>query len=338
MKPFEQFFSFSATFVLASALSACGGGGGASDEVTVEPNTRVLAKDFGNMGAVNEDGTVQVAQKNMTSGIDIDWDAEGNPITRNNATFSVRTTKDGAVMIVDGQEMVFTAADKYGDATRNFAYYRQAEDDENGNPETDIGWISAWDPDILEDSVGADNDNYAQIWQYYYLDAETSKAQRGFAVVGTQTDMTDVANDKMASYSGYTVFRIFPDENYDGHASETGIGGRLRMYANFSKKTVGGAATNLEIRPVGSESWDNISGGVVVFETATYDEHGEFTGELSLNDLVEESLEITDREYDGSYSGAFFGQSAKQVAGVTSFDSEGKPASYGYFTATKDGD
>lgn len=321
-----------------SLLSACGGGGG-SDDVTVEPNSRVLSLDGGNIGAVNEEGTKLTAQKNMTSGINVDWGTEGNPTTRKNSAFSVKTTEDGATMTVNGNEIVFTSDDRdTSDDGKVYGFNQQSERDENNNRITANGFLYAWSEDDLDSALAKDNQSNAQVWQYYYQDADSDIGQRGFAVVGTQTDMAKVANEQVASYSGWTRLQVLPDANYDGYDTETAVVGDLQLEVNFTEKTVVGGANNFEVREAGSSEWITVDNAGIAFEKTSYDANGEFSGKLSLNETAEAGIGVTGSDYSGSYSGAFFGKTADQAAGTASFDSEGDPVAYGYFMTDRDAD
>lgn len=307
-------------------VSACGGGGGSTPEVV---NTRVLSKDAGNMGSVNENGTKLTAQANMTSGVGIDWD---NDLTGDHdAKFTIVKGENGeAIMTVDGRTVAFSEDDRsengYGYATEN---------DPNFDSATKAyATLYTYNADSLDDALSSGRSDYMSVWQYYYDDANDSvAAKRGFAVVGTQTDIADVANDPTATYSGWARLQTATTSSYGGWDSETQVQGDLTMSVNFGTRDVSGYIDNMQTRMSGGE-WSDANGAAFEMDPTKYNAHGEFAGTVSPNEVVQQAFNL-DAGDKGGYAGALFGATAKNIGGTLHLNSD-TTNGYGFFGGTKD--
>lgn len=311
-------------------VSACGGGGGSTPEVV---NTRVLSKDAGNMGSVNENGTKLTAQANMTSGIGIDWD--NNLTGDHDAKFTIAKGENGeAIMTIDGKTVAFDTADRISSPSDGEVRGFDTSNDPNFD-ETKTPYAALWtfSDGTMDDALSAEKTDYMQTWLYYYDDANDSvAAKRGFAIVGTQTDIADVANDPTATYSGSARLQLADTTGYYGWDSETQVQGDLTMSVNFGTRDVSGYIDNMQTRQ-STDDWANADGAAFTMDPTKYNAHGEFAGTVSPNEIVQQAFNL-DASDKGGYAGAMFGTTAENIGGTLHLNSD-TTNGYGFFAGNK---
>lgn len=162
---------------------------------------------------------------------------------------------------------------------------------------------------LLDNALDEENSGYVTAWQYYYSKVNDPIAQRGYAVVGTQTDFADVAGNDCASYSGFAHFRTTPAASYTGEGSETRYHGEMTINVNFMQEQVDGSIKNIGARGFGDTSYIQIDDAQLDLDPAKINQYGEFAGTVSLNAVVRGlfNLDADDKE---AYAGAFFGPNA----------------------------
>ena len=309
-------------------LSACGGGG--SSDIDQAPSTRVLSNDVspnGTLGDVNVQKIKLTAQSGMTSGMAISW--SDNTTSRLDTTFAVATgdAKKGDTaeihMIVDGETFEFGAIER--DAN---GYGYRAENNPDFVREEDP-YIELWSQwGLLDNMLDENNAEYSQIWKYYVGTLDDSiPSKTGFAVVGTQTVMSDVANSSTANYSGYARMQVVGAENYEGWSGELQLRGDIGLTMDFEQSTIMGDIADLETRYPDTE-WSPISGAFDLSK-ASVNTNGEFKGTMSADAGLKTRLGLgsTDK---GAYAGALFGPNADEVSGTLSMASDAKTV-FGYF-------
>jgi len=264
----------------AMILSACGGGG--SSDVDQAPSTRVLSKEVGEngtLGDVNAAKMLLTSQNGLTSGTAIDW--ENGTTAKDAPTFAIKMGEAGVpYMVVDGKVFQFTELHKeqYGFSTENDPNF-----DENVDPYRDMWSYSG----TLDEVFSKDSGEFAQVWSYYYGHENIYDAQRGFAVVGTQTAMSDVASNSTATYSGYARMQAADAEGYGGWRSELQVQGDVGLNLDFEKSTIAGNITNIEARnwddvnDAGDQIWPTQLPGAFNLEEAKIHSMGLFNGTMS---------------------------------------------------------
>ena len=318
-------------------ISACAGGG--SDPLVKKqfnqtpPNTRVLSKDAGTIGEVNTDGVKLTAQKGMVSGVKIDWDADTT--TSGASSFAISKGKNGeAVMVVDGVSYAFDSTQRYLEDDGKAHGYDNSQDG-LGFDDTKMPYLSLfqYNNNDLDAALADDASNYDRVWQYYVDTVGDSIGKRGFAVVGTQTDFTDVAGNDTASYSGKARFRTANVTEYDGWKSETGYQGKMTMNVNFKQEQVDGSITDIWAKVPNDDDFKAVDGASMTLDPAKINQHGEFAGTVSPNAVVQGLFNL-DADDKGAYAGALFGPNAEQIGGTIAVGSSDQNG-YGFFTADK---
>ena len=317
-----------------AVISACGGGGGGSDPLIKKqfnqtpPNTRVLSNDAGTIGDVNADGVKLTAQKGMVSGIEIDQDADTT--TSGASSFAISKGKNGeAVMVVDGVSYAFDNTQRYLIDDTTLGYENSQEGLDFNDTTMPYLALFAYNIDGLDAALADDASNYVRVWQYYVDTVGDSIGKRGFAVVGTQTDFADVAGNDTASYSGEARCRTANATDYGGWDSEASYYGDLNMDLNFQQESISGSIQNIEARGPDETSYTEISGAQLDLDPAKINQHGEFAGTVSPNDVVQGLFNL-DADDKGAYAGALFGPNAEQIGGTITVGSSAENG-YGYF-------
>ena len=239
-------------------------------------------------------------------------------------------------MVVDGVSYAFDDTQRYliDGTAHGYANFQEGLDFDD----TTMPYLSLfqYNNNDLDSALADDASNYVRVWQYYVQAVDDSIAKRGFAVVGTQTDFADVAGNDSASYSGFAQFRTAPATSYTGWASETSFQGDMTMNVNFMQEQVDGSIANIEARGPGETSYIEISGAQLDLDPAKINQHGEFAGTVSPNDVVQGLFDL-DADHIGAYAGALFGPNAEQVGGTIAIGSGDQNGyGYGFFTADKD--
>ncbi|MDA7826674.1 transferrin-binding protein-like solute binding protein [Rhodobacteraceae bacterium] len=318
----------------AMILSACGGGG--SSDIDQAPSTRVLSKEVGEngtLGDVNAAKMLLTSQNGLISGTAIDW--ENGTTTKDAPTFAIKMGEAGLpYVVIDGKAYQFTEAHK---DSNNFGF---SNDNDPNFDETVEAYKDMWSySGTLDEVLSEEFGGYAQAWSYYFGIDDSSNAQRGFAIVGTQTAMSDVANNATASYAGYARMQVADAEGYDGWRSEYQLQGNIGLDLDFEQSTISGTIKNIEGRDwadlddQGEQIWTSLPGGLNL-EKTNVNTVGQFKGTISADDTLKDVAGDFISTTSGSYSGALFGPDAEQVAGTLSLTSETQNA-YGFFETSK---
>lgn len=295
-----------AAFAASTALTACSGGGsgGGSSVVSRSGNTgadQVLAVDAGNAAQALEDGTTLKASQRASSGWSRNFEAETGALTAD-TTASIQRNADGGVdLIVGGRTISFTAADLTSDGGFRL-------------PDGSAG-IYNWNYNTMEEALDPANGNYSLAFDYWY-DNDDGTGANGHAVIGTETENSEIANLPTATYSGWAQIRVAPTEGFNDYNDDVNQArGDLALTANFGAGKVSGDVTNLESRLPNNvdptQSWTPFDGALTLQETDI--EGNGFTGAITSDADFDTNFGSIDN--GSTYSGTFFGPNGEEVGG-----------------------
>ena len=146
--------------------------------------------------------------------------------------------------------------------------------------------------------------------------------ENAFAVIGTETADADLKALPKAVYSGRSRVNVIPNSGFESNQeSRYKVRSEVAMTADFGAGEVWGTIGNTTVKDPGSNVRDAI-GGTVKMNKTSFDNNG-FAGTLTA---------------DQTFSGAFYGPKAEEVAGVLTLgltDGDESMNGSGFFTADK---
>lgn len=194
--------------------------------------------------------------------------------------------------------------------------------------------------DAIADLFGDDAPDMSRIG-IYYNNRDDGFGIQTRSVIGVETRddrLSDlVSAGGFASYNGYSSFSIrrtdqpWPDYN-------AGLDGDLELIVDFTDATVSGRMTELyaERRAAQDTLSEGAVAGEIIFEETTFGENafaGDLTSDAAFTAADPEFAALID---SGTYSGAFYGESASDVGGTTRANAtvgEAPLIAQGYFDA-----
>lgn len=277
-----------------------------------EEATRKFSDEEGDAGNVVGSGGTLTARQVGAVAMSLNYNTgDTGPIAAANSGFAVRQNESGALtMTVDGVDYAFVPGQGWVDEEDGETYGYEKNGDED-----DI-WYSLWSQSGPITELADSGNGWHKVVNYQTNTlAGGPWNQQGFAVVGTET--LDAALDTLptAHYRGDARFNIAPVTGWvDGGTSRTRINGGVSMTADFAGGTISGNIDNLSVRAPGT-NWDDREaiGGAIAMNPASFDVNG-FQGHLVPNDV----LKAEGIEMEATYSGAFYGPEANEVAGTMS--------------------
>ena len=329
-------------------LAACGGGG--DDGVTRAPTTPVTPVDttynipagevrtlsdpdgtgtaIQDAGFVLEDGRSLTARSVGSAAVTLGYGDGGTSIAPGTVVEVRRNAAGELTLVVDGVQYDFDAGDREVDG---FGYFTEDECDSSG---VCVGAF-IYEADGGIDELLTTRNGWAEVIGYQTNQVPTSPDGRdlaGFAIVGTETRNDVLAGLPTATYTGRARVNVYPETGFvNNSTSRTVQQGDLSMTANFGEGTIDGTIDNIQRRPAGSDTFDPVTGSLVM-EKTQFDVNG-FSGNVAAGPgYVSESPELL---ANTDYSGAFYGPEADQVAGTISGSGNGANA-VGYFNGFKD--
>ncbi|RUS65009.1 hypothetical protein EGN72_01975 [Pseudorhodobacter sp. E13] len=329
---------FLVSAAVLTAVSACGGGGGlgSSGSVQIDP-TEEAARSFAQKadgstqdaaGALNEGATL-TARKVGAAGQLLNYaNGQTGPTS---AEVTIKANAEGGHDItLNGKTLKFTAADRLVEADGTYGYdISRAADDVYSSAFLQTGPLS----DLLNPGNG-----YAEI-----LSIQTNQIASGpdnttaMAVFGMETRDSDLKALPTATYSGRARLNVVPNTGFvSNQQSRTRVRSDMTMTADFGKGEVSGSLTGITVQAPDASTRTSIA-GVLTMDKTTFDKNG-FRGSISPDATFANSSGLSNGS--GTYSGAFYGPKAEEVAGTLSLtateEGGGGINGIGYFVGNKD--
>ncbi|GLQ53773.1 hypothetical protein GCM10010862_10320 [Devosia nitrariae] len=257
----------------------------------------------------------------MSSSLEDDWNTDERRAQGSNE-FSIKKNDQGGVDVtIDGETISYSATDVDGD----YGWSKETEDGLNRDLYTAIGGTAE---EVL---AGAGRRPYHQIWSYFW-DTGNESRLHGVAVVGAETRSEALEGKANATYSGWGLANIYPDDEAAAGYERARIEGELNMAADFNASTISGAITDLstETRSNGTWSASQAIAGSVAMDNAAI-AGNEFSGNLTPS----ANLTATVGDFTGTYAGKFFGPNGEEVGGVLSITGDDAVGT-GFFSADED--
>ncbi|WP_323804104.1 transferrin-binding protein-like solute binding protein [Sulfitobacter litoralis] len=159
--------------------------------------------------------------------------------------------------------------------------------------------------------------------------------ENAFAVIGTETADADLKALPKAVYSGRSRVNVIPNSGFESNQeSRYKVRSEVAMTADFGAGEVWGTIGNTTVQDPGSDVRDAI-GGTIKMNKTSFDNNG-FAGTLTADQTFINELEVDSGS--GTYSGAFYGPKAEEVAGALTLgltDGAESMNGSGFFTADK---
>ncbi len=324
----------------AASLTACGSSNATRDRVTIgesENRTRVYAasedgttvRDF---GQILQDGETLTARKVSVMGQKLNY-ATGETSLDPKATASVRQNSNGELTVrLNGNRQIFTSADRRTETDgRQYGY----EVNPSGG-----GYAGAFSHSGELDDFLSSGNGYAKVLklQRDLQDPDNPGLhETAYAVFGAETRDDALTSLPTATYSGRTRVDVVPNSGFvNGSSSSVRVRSDLAMTADFDGGNISGKMTGFTQQNPASGPEVPVA-GTMTMERANFDVNG-FSGNLTADNALTSALDTT--TLDGTYSGAFYGPEANEVAGaigVTGTAPEiGGFNGAGYFVGSRD--
>ena len=309
------------TTALALSVAACGSSNGVDKVIDVTDITEEAQakRTF----ATDEDGDPVDAGAAIASGKTLTARAVGVALqnlnyhtgetsTTTDVTASIKRNDDGALTVtIDGEELAFTPADVNGDG-------------DGYEVEVDGKFAGVYNYNgPVEDLLTAGN-GFAQVVQIFRSSENAEGHVSGdstFAIFGTETADEDL--------------KVVPNSGFESNSeSRYKVRSEIAMTADFGAGEIWGTIGNTTIEDPEDGVRDAVEGTIAMDKT-TFDNNG-FAGTLTADADFISDIDVNSAE--GTYSGAFYGPNAEQVAGALTFGigaDDGSLNGNGYFSADK---
>tara|TARA_A100000171_G_scaffold50537_1_gene62249 strand:+ start:235 stop:1239 length:1005 start_codon:yes stop_codon:yes gene_type:complete len=323
------------TTALALSVAACGSSNGVDKVIDVTDITEEAQakRTF----ATDEDGDPVDAGAAIASGKTLTARAVGVALqnlnyhtgetsTTTDVTASIKRNDDGALTVtIDGEELAFTPADVNGEG-------------DGYEVEVDGKFAGVYNYNgPVEDLLTAGN-GFAQVVQIFRSSENAEGHVSGdstFAIFGTETADEDLKDLPKAEYTGRSRINVVPNSGFESNSeSRYKVRSEIAMTADFGAGEIWGTIGNTTIEDPEDGVRDAVEGTIAMDKT-TFDNNG-FAGTLTADADFISDIDVNSAE--GTYSGAFYGPNAEQVAGALTFGigaDDGSLNGNGYFSADK---
>jgi hypothetical protein len=324
---------------ILTGVSGCvGGGSGSVDSNLVqidaaeEATRSFAAKADGSTqdaGGALQDGETLTARKVGVIGQLLNYDTgETGPTS---ASVSITENAEGGHdVILNGQLLKFTAADRKVETDGSSNGY------DISNSATSVFSSMLNRTGDLDDLLNSGN-GYAEV-----LYVQTNQIVPGepntaaYAVIGTETKDADLKALPTATYAGKARVDIVPATGFRSLGLDrTSLRSDMTMTADFGKGEVSGSLTAITLEAPGTGTRAAVAGSLSLDKT-TFDQNG-FAGTVSPDATFIGNAGL--QSGSGTYSGAFYGPNAEEVAGTLGFTGTEVGGSglngYGYFIGDK---
>lgn len=312
---FSSYLFFGVAAGAAAVLSGCSStSGGTKALFAADVGTAAEALDAG--------ATLMAYNANMSSSLEDDWNTDERR-AQGAAEFSIRKNDQGGVDVtIDGETESFSAAD-LEDA--GFGWQKELDDGLYRSVHT---WTGTNAEEVLAGDAWTP---YHQVWGYFWDTGDESDL-RGFAVVGSETEADVLEGKANATYSGWSVAEMYPDDEAAADDERARMEGDLTMSADFNAATISGAITDLSTKTRVNDTWSNSQAlaGSVSMDSTAISGNG-FSGNLTPS----ADLTAVVGDFTGTYGGKFYGPNGEEVGGVLSITGDDSVGA-GFFSADQD--
>ncbi len=222
---------------------------------------------------------------------------------------TLKSNASGAITVtINGVEQVFQPSDKTADG---FGYEVNASSASGGY----YGVYSYTGP--IDNFLSAGN-GYAQVVEIQRDKKDPANPglnERVFAVLGTETRDADLGALPTATYSGRSRTNVVPNTGFRSNSEDRiRVRSDVAMTADFGAGEISGTMSNFTRQDPGSNTQASVA-GTVAMDSTSFNNNG-FAGTLSPDPTFANNLNVD--AGSGTYSGAFYGPDANEVAGVLS--------------------
>ena len=317
------------TFAL-TAITACSNG---TSPASID-DTIIFADDLGDtVQTALVAGETVTAKSALMNAVVLDRES-GSASAASARSFALKLPSgddEDVTIILDGQEVTFTASDRQIEDD-DVIFYGWSQDSDN--PRYSL-WTWSHGGGAIEGSSVA-GDSFVSIWEGFY-DAEDDSEYKAYVAGGAETRDSVLTGLGNATYEGYANVKAYPDGSYDGFDTVDRLKSDIVMNADFGAGTISGAMTELRWGWTGDADDRVPVDGQITMETADIGSDGSYSGALVPNAAFNANGVVSSS--GGTYTGDLFGPSAEATAGAIGMSLSSGGTDYlgtGHFNATVD--